>query len=182
MVVVAPRKRSPPSASHPTLEPIIMDQDRHQNSVPRRSVQDQNHLQDPVDRVAPPRPPINLQNTCGTVSGLPMASRSDHWLLTVYPLTTPLLSRHLSHPLFQRQRHCHADLRRREWIQPLLQTGPHLQSGYLRVARPPSSASLAANSNNRRSHLRSILATILRGQPSYAHRSVRKFQRAHDPV
>jgi hypothetical protein len=182
MVVVARRKMFPTMASHPTQESIIMDQDHHRNSVPRRSAHRQNLWQDPVDPVALLRPLINLQNTCGIASGLPLATHSDHWSLTIYPHTTPLPSRHSSHPLFQHQRHCHADPHRPKWSLPLRSTEPHLLLGYLRVPRPPSPANLEANSNSKRYHLQNILAIILQDQPSCALRNGPSLQRARAQV
>jgi hypothetical protein len=182
MVVVACRRPVPTLGSHPTQVLIIMDRDLHQNSAPTRSAHPQNHLLDPVDPVALLRPPINLQNTCGIASGLPLATLSDRWLSTIYPHTTPLLSRHSSHPLFQHQRHCHADPHRPEWSLPLRSTEPLLLSGYPRVPRPPSPANLEVNSNSKRYHLQNILGTILQDQLSYALRNGPSLRRVHAPV
>jgi hypothetical protein len=180
MVVAARRKPFPTMASHPTQESIIMDQDHHRNSVSRRSVHRRNHWQDPADRVALPHLPIDLQNICGIAFGLPLAFHFDHWSLIISPHTTPLPSRHLSHPLFQHQRHCHVDPHRPEWSLPLLRAEPHLLSGYLRVIRPPSPANLEANS--KRYHLQSTPAIILQDRPSYALRNGPRLQKARDLV
>ena len=182
MVGIVRRKAFPVLSFHPTLESTIMVQDHHRNSVPRKSGHHQNHLQDPVDRVELLRPPINLQNTCGIVSGLPLASRFDRWSLIIYPHTPPPPSRRSSHLLFQHQRHCHADPHRPEWSLPPPHAELHHLSGYLRVPRLPSLVNLEANSNIKRYHLQSILGIIRQDQPSYALRNGPRFQRARDPV